>query len=103
VNIVFFFLDHVMGECFIDDRLILVIFSKDEYGEFIVVVHEIFEREDDVVFGIIECIFGSKIIFPISCTGISKLVDKGGKLPFHIVPKHVFGQFAGSLDLHRGA
>jgi hypothetical protein len=62
----FLILEHKLSECLIDDGLKLVVFVEDEPGEVGVVVDEVSEREDDVVAGVVNCIFGSNQIFCLS-------------------------------------
>jgi hypothetical protein len=61
-----FVLEHELGECLIDDGLVLVVLVEDELGEVLVVVEQVPEGEDNVMTGVVNCIFGSNQIFGLS-------------------------------------
>ena len=95
-----FVLEHELGECLIDDGLVLVVLVEDELGKVLVVVEQVPEREDNVVAGIVNCIFGSNQIFGFSV--FSPALDELCEFLLYGVAKLLLRWFVLSLNMHGG-
>ena len=90
---------HKLGKCFIDYGLIFIVLVEDEIGKFLIMMHQIQEWKDNMMFRCIECIPSRILIFDFPIH-IPKFLDKSSELSFNIVTQSVLWQLVHAINLH---
>ena len=96
---IFFELMHELGECLIDDGLILIVIREDDGGELSIVMEKISERKHEMMFVGVEGASGSMFILEL-LVAVSELLDEGGELFLDLVAETLFGEFGNAFNLH---